>query len=118
MKGKLEPIHKSVQWDKVLIKDSNWFSVDFGYAVAVMKDVYKEYKKYVEKCRSHSHYSKTNFNFDKMKERIDQIMTKYIPEFPKQVALQLPKLKKVSDATPAIEPPKITLPKLKKIETV
>jgi len=118
LKGKLEPIHSSVQWDKVLIKDSNWFSVDFGYAVSVMKDVYKDYKKYVEKCRSHSHYSKTNFSFDKMKERIDQIMTKYIPEFPKQVALQLPKLKKVSDVTPAVEPPKITLPKLKKIETV
>ena len=52
-----------------------------------------------------------------MKERVDQILTKYIPEFPKQVALQLPKLKKVNDST-SNEPPKITLPKLKKIETV
>lgn len=118
LKGQLEPIHTSVQWDKILIKDSKWFTVDYGYAVAVMKDVYKDYKKYVEKCRSHSHHSKTNFSYDKMKEQIDTLMTKYIPEFPKQVSLQLPKLKKVSDATPNNEPPKITLPKLKKIETV
>lgn len=118
LKGQLEPIHKSVQWDKILIKDSKWFTVDYGYAIGAMKDVYKDYKKYVEKCRSHSHHSKTNFSYDKMKEQIDQFMTKYIPEFPKQVSLQLPKLKKVSDATPNNEPPKITLPKLKKIETV
>jgi len=118
LKGLLEPIHKSVQWDKILIKDSKWFTVDYGYAIAVMRDIFKDYKKYVEKCRSHSHYSKTTFSFDKMKERIDQILTKYVPEFPKQVSLQLPKLKKVTDATPSNEPPKITLPKLKKIETV
>ena len=118
LQGNLTPIHKSVQWDKVLIQDSKWFTVDYGYASAVFKDVFKDYKKYVEKCRSHSHHSKTNFSYDKMKERIDTLMTKYIPEFPKQVSLQLPKLKKVSDATPNNEPPKIILPKLKKIETV
>jgi glycosyltransferase involved in cell wall biosynthesis len=118
LKGQLEPIHPSVQWDKILINDSKWFTVDYGYAISAMKDVFKDYKKYVEKCRSHSHYSKTNFSFDKMKERIDTLMTKYIPEFPKQVSFQLPKLKKVSDVTPNNEPPKITLPKLKKIETV
>jgi hypothetical protein len=38
-----------------------------------------------------------------MKEKIDEIFTKNIPEFPKEVALQLPKLKKV------------TLPQLKKL---
>lgn len=118
LQGKLDPIHKSAQWDKILIADSKWFTVDYGYAIAVMKDVYKDYKKYVEQCRSHSHYSKTNFNFDKMKERIDQLLTKYVPEFPKQVALQLPKLKKVNDTNQTAEPPKITLPKLKKVETV
>ena len=118
LKGNLEPIHKSVQWDKILIKDSKWFTVDYGYAIAVMKDVFKDYKKYVEKCRSHSHYSKTTFSFEKMKERINEITSKYIPEFPKQVALQLPKLKKISDESNSIQAPKITLPKLKKIETV
>ena len=117
LKGKLEPIHKSAQWDKILIKDSQWFNVDYGYAVAVMKDVFKDYKKYTEKCRGQSHHAKTNFSFEKMKERIDTLLTKYIPEFPKQVTLQLPKLKKVGDVS-SNEPPKITLPKLKKIETV
>jgi hypothetical protein len=30
-----------------------------------------------------------------MKDKVDELFTKYIPEFPKQVQIQLPKLKKV-----------------------
>jgi hypothetical protein len=48
---------------------------------------------------------KTNFSYEKMKEKIDSIFTARIPEFPKQVALKLPQLKKIE------------LPKLKKIES-
>ena len=40
-----------------------------------------------------------------MKDKTDELLTKYIPEFPKQVQLQLPKLKKIE------------LPKLQKVES-
>jgi hypothetical protein len=40
-----------------------------------------------------------------MKEKVDELFTQYIPEFPKQVPLALPKLKKIE------------LPSLKKIES-
>ena len=40
-----------------------------------------------------------------MKDKTDELFTKYIPEFPKQVQLQLPSLKRIE------------LPKLKKIES-
>ena len=39
-----------------------------------------------------------------MKEKTDELLTKYVPEFPKQVELKLPQLKKIE------------LPKLKKVE--
>ena len=39
-----------------------------------------------------------------MKNKIDDIFSKYIPEFPKEVKLELPKLKKIE------------LPKLQKVE--
>ena len=83
------------------------------HSIAYMKDVFKNYKTYLEKSRKTYHHMKTNFSFHKMKERIDSILTARIPEFPKQVTLQLPKLKKVGETS---ELPKITLPKLKKIE--
>jgi hypothetical protein len=43
-----------------------------------------------------------------MKEKLDSILTSSLPEFPKQVELKLPKLKKL-DSKPE-------LPKLKKVE--
>lgn len=102
--GTLTKIHPSAQWNGVLNEGSEWFLIDYGTAIAYMKDVFKNYKTYLEKSRKTYHHMKTNFSFDKMKERIDEILTARVPEFPKQVTLQLPKLKKIE------------LPKLKKIE--
>ena len=47
-----------------------------------------------------------------MTKELEKIIDKYIPEFPEEVKLKLPKLKKVGDKT---ELPKIKLPKLKKV---
>ncbi len=38
-----------------------------------------------------------------MKDKVDELLTKYVPEFPKQVELKLPQVKKIE------------LPKLQKI---
>ena len=37
-------------------------------------------------------YVKTNFSWDKMKELVGDVLDKNIPDFPKQVELELPKL--------------------------
>ena len=55
----------------------------------------ENYKNYTDKAKRQAYYSKTNFSWDKMKEKIDSIFTDNIPEFPKEVQLQLPKLKKL-----------------------
>jgi glycosyltransferase involved in cell wall biosynthesis len=101
--GTLTQVHPSAanQW---LIKESQWFSVDTGQMGAYLKDIFENYKNYTEKSKMQGSYSKNNFSFEKMKEKVDELFTKYIPEFPKEVKLQLPKLKKIE------------LPKLKKIE--
>jgi hypothetical protein len=101
--GTLTPVHPSAanQW---LLKESQWFSVDPGQAGAYLKDVFENYKNYTEKAKIQGSYSKNNFSFEKMKEKLDSILTQYVPEFPKEVKLQLPTLKKIE------------LPKLKKVE--
>lgn len=45
---------------------------------------------------------------------MDKVLTEKVPEFPKEVQLKLPKLKKVGENK--TELPKLKLPKLKKIE--
>ena len=60
---------------------------------------------------------KNNWSFDKMAELIDKLMPKDLKAQPKNVGIQLPKLKKVNNTkdTPT-KMPKLKLPKLNKIE--
>jgi len=102
--GKLTDVHPSAanQW---LLKESQWFSADLGHTGTVIKDIFEDYKKYIDGAKRQAHKSKTEFSWEKMKDKVDELFTMYIPEFPKEVKLQLPKLKKIE------------LPTLKKEET-
>jgi glycosyltransferase involved in cell wall biosynthesis len=102
--GQLTQIHPNAanQW---LIKDSQWLSPDHGQIGFFLKDVFENYKNYTDKAKRQAHKSKTEFSWDKMKDKVDELFTKYIPEFPKEIQIKLPQLKKLE------------LPKLKKIES-
>jgi hypothetical protein len=101
--GTLTNVHPSAanQW---LMKESKWFSVDLSHTGAVIKDVFEDYKKYIDGAKRQAHKNKNEFSWEKMKDKVDEIFTKYIPEFPKQIELKLPQLKKIE------------LPKLQKVE--
>jgi glycosyltransferase involved in cell wall biosynthesis len=108
--GTLTKVHKSAAWKGVLNEDSEWFSVDLSVAAGFLKDVFKNYKSYTEKSRKTYHHIKTNFSFDAMKDKLSVMLDSRIPEFPKMLGLNLPKLKKVESM------PEIKLPKLKKVD--
>jgi glycosyltransferase involved in cell wall biosynthesis len=103
--GNLTPIHPSAQVKDMLIEGSQWFTADYGFVSGLLKDYVDNYKKYQEKGKRLGFYCKTNFSFEKMQEKLDLILTEKIPEFPKQVQLKLPSLKRIE------------LPKLSKIES-
>lgn len=103
VQGHLTPVHPSAvnNW---IVKEAQWFSPDHGQIGHYLRDVFANYKNYSEKATRQAYRSKTNFSFDKMKEQLDKYLTQYIPEFPKEVQLKLPTLKKIE------------LPELKKVE--
>jgi glycosyltransferase involved in cell wall biosynthesis len=101
--GQLTPVHPSAA-NTMLLKESNWFSVDQGQVGFYLKDVFENYKKYTDNANRQAYKSKTEFSWNKMKDKLDEIFTKNIPDFPKQMDLKLPKLNKIE------------LPKLTKIE--
>ena len=109
--GELKPVHPSAanQW---LLKESQWFNINPDIAGRAMKDVFKHYKKYLEKSRKNTQYLKDNWSFDKMTEKLNSFLPK-VEAAPQTQTLKLPKLKKVGAKT---ELPKLKLPKLKKIE--
>lgn len=102
--GQLTNVHPSAanQW---LLKESQWFSADQGQIGYYLNDMFENYKKYIDGGKRQGYKSKTEFSWDKMKEKLDEYLTKYVPEFPKQIQLKLPQLKKIE------------LPSLKKIES-
>ena len=57
--------------------------------------------------------NRDKFTLDKMTEKLDKMITPYFDKVPTQVGLELPKLKKIGGT----EPPKIKLPKLKKVSS-
>jgi len=98
--GQLNDVHPSAR-NEWIVEGSKWFDVNLGNVGFFLNDVFDNYKKYKNLANRQGYVSRENFSFEKMKSDIGSILSESIPEFPKQVELELPKLK---------------LPKLKKVE--
>tara|TARA_R110000803_G_scaffold2472_11_gene8449 strand:+ start:5147 stop:6466 length:1320 start_codon:yes stop_codon:yes gene_type:complete len=91
--GELKQVHPEVVQDRLILAESKWFSPDASYASLLMKDYVNSYKGYIEKGKRLGYYSKTNFSFEKMQEKLEAIMDKNAP---KKVEIKLPNIKKIS----------------------
>jgi hypothetical protein len=91
--GEVKPVHESVVQERLILKESKWFSPDISFASLLMKDYVNSYKGYKEKGKRLGHYCKTNFSFEKMQEKLEEIMDKNAP---KKVEIKLPNIKKIS----------------------
>lgn len=102
--GTLENVHPSAAWDKMILENAQWFTVDYGYASSVMKHMVDNYKDYEIGAKKQATLIKKEWNFETMVNKLGNLLDQYVPQFPTQVQLKLPQLKKIE------------LPKLKKIE--
>jgi hypothetical protein len=102
IKGQLTNVHPSTA-NQFLLSESQWFSPDHGQIGFYLKDVFENYKKYTEGAKRQAFKSKSEFSWDKMKDKISEILTTNVPNFPTQVELKLPQVNKIE------------LPKLQKI---
>ena len=90
--GQLTNVHPSAAVDKMLLKESQWFTPDDISAGTALRTVFEDYKKALELAKRQGYKSRTSFSFDKMVERLQEIFSNNLPVFPEEVALQLPKL--------------------------
>ena len=100
--GDLRQVHPSAVWKDVIIEQSSWYYVNYGYASKIIKDVFKNYKKYIPNARKQAKLSREAFSLDKMKEDFKKIFEEKVV-LQEEVKLSLPKLNASK---------KITLPKL------
>ena len=112
LSGSLIKVPKNSFPKEIYFDGAQWFQVNYQHAFQVMKDVVKNYTKYLVKAKQLQVYTKSLFSYDKMKEKLDKIITPILESVPQQVELKLPKLQKVGEKT---KKGKLKLPALKKV---
>ena len=94
--GKVEQVHRSAanEW---IMPESSWFTVDYNYASQLMKDLFDNYEKYLDKSKKHIGITKNNFSMEKMTVKLKEILSQML---------------KSETADQNIEMTKIILPKI------
>ena len=104
LEGSLIAVHESAA-DQFLIKEAQWFSVNYSTAANKIYDVYKNYDIYLKKSEGLRTNTLNNFTLDKMNDKFIEIMENYVKAQPKLVPFNLPK----------VNSSKMQIPKLNKI---
>lgn len=93
--GSLREVDNSAA-NNMILKGSKWFYVDYGYASNILKDVFKNYKKYIPDARKQARLIREDFNLDEMTKAFEGILNSNLPKFAKKIKLNVPKLEKVN----------------------
>jgi glycosyltransferase involved in cell wall biosynthesis len=93
--GELKNVHPSAAWDNVLLKESQWFNADGPQAMQALAAVFLDYSKYKNLAYELAVKNRNAFSYEAIQKRTFELLDKYVPEFPTQKSIALPKLKKV-----------------------
>ena len=92
--GELEKVPRSAVWKDIIIEESQWFVVNENAAYKALNYAYMNKDEMKKKASVQMDENREKFSLDKMTEKLDEIMDKYVKNIPQQVGLNLPKLKK------------------------
>ena len=102
--GELKNVHASAAWENVIMQEAQWFAPDPQLCVNAFAAVFLDYNTYKNNAYGLADANRKKFSYQAIQKRTWELLDKYVPEFPKEVPLVLPKLKKLE------------LPSLKKAE--
>ena len=94
--GQLTNVHPSAAWDKVILTESKWFTVNYPVASKVINDVWVNYDKYHKSAKKLGLLNIDKFSLSSMHRVFEDQLNRYLPQFPKQVDIKLPDLKKIT----------------------
>lgn len=121
--GELVDVGQSAVWEGVINAGTKWFQVDYNNASGVLNHVWKHYNLFSHRGDKLIKKNSEAFAYDKIRDDIDKLMTKYLPEFKivEEMNLSLPTLptlKKISvgKKAPGIKKVAVKKKKAKKIE--
>jgi len=91
-RGELKQVHPTNCVKDTIIPESKWFNPNTTDVMNYMVDIRKNYKKYLELAKKQKLHSRTNFSWDEMYKKFNQILNEYIPNIPQKIELKLPKI--------------------------
>jgi hypothetical protein len=104
LEGQLTAVDESAA-DQFIMKEAQWFTVNYSNAANKIYDVYKKYDTYLKQSQGLKENTLNYFTLDKMHSRFTQILDTYVKAAPKVVPFNVPQLNKA----------KIQIPKLNKV---
>jgi glycosyltransferase involved in cell wall biosynthesis len=91
LNGELKNVHPSAA-NNMILKESQWFYPNHAQINSSLINVFENYKKHTDNAKRQAYYSKTNFSWGNMKDKLDNLLLTNIPEFPKELELTIPEL--------------------------
>ena len=83
-----------------LIKEAQWFNVNYSVAAQKLEDIYDNYIKYIPNAEKLRQQNSEKFTLEAGNKVFMGILDKNLPVFEKKVAITLPKFKKISTPAP------------------
>jgi glycosyltransferase involved in cell wall biosynthesis len=93
--GELKNVHPSSVWENIIMAESQWFAPDPQQCVNAMAAVFLDYSPFRNRAYNTADRNRKQFSYESIQKRTWELLDKYVPEFPKQLQLVLPKLKKI-----------------------
>lgn len=102
--GQLTQVDESAA-DQFIMKESQWFTVNYSNAANKIYDVFNKYNSYLEKSQGLKENTLKNFTLEKMHDKFTNILDTYIKKAPQLVPFNMPKVNST----------KMQIPKLNKV---
>lgn len=93
--GELKNVHESAAWENIIMKEASWFAADPQQCANAMAAAFLDYNTYKNNAHHLISKNRKRFSYEAIQKRTWELLDKYVPEFPKQVPLKLPSLKKI-----------------------
>ncbi len=103
LEGQLTQVDESAA-DQFILKEAQWFTVNYSNAANKIYDVYNKYNEYLKQSAGLKENTLNNFTLDKMHEKFESILDTYVKKAPQFVPFNVPKLNT-----------KMQIPKLNKV---
>lgn len=97
LEGELKQVHRSAVKENIILPQSKWFYVDYYKASKAMVNVWQNYKQYKQKANKQSEIIWKEKSWNKMTDKLQQILEQYMPVFNEEIELTLPKLHKINE---------------------